>query len=121
MGISGFGYAIFGVVVGAPLLAIAALVNTFLRHQFQIVDLGTLLLPPIAFELVGLWRPEIQIGFATFLLQIIIAVVSMYLYAVKVFAFDPMLPNRTRASFGLFIVCLFGAVALGAMVPAWGE
>jgi hypothetical protein len=119
MGISVFGYIVFAVLVGAPASALWALRVSLKRGRFQIADIGTLLFPPIVFFLAGRLRPEIHIGWAMFLWPIIIAVVSMYAFALKVFALDSRVSKSALPSVGLFVVCLVVAVLLAFTVPPW--
>jgi hypothetical protein len=121
IGMSAFGYIVSGIVIGAPVLAIVALIMAAQQHRFQFFDVGTLLLPPVVFIAIGSFRPEIHIGFAMLFWPIIIAVVSMYAFALKVLAIDKTLSHPVPFSAGLFLSSLLVAIVLGAAVPPWYE
>lgn len=119
MGHSVFGYILFAVLICAPLSAIGAITVSGMRGRFQIVDIGTLLLPPLAFFVIGSLRSELHMGWAMLFWPIIVAVVSMYAVALKIFAIDPITSSARPISVGLFCVCAVAAALLALFVPPW--
>jgi hypothetical protein len=121
MGLSVFGYAALAILIGAPISAIWALYAAHGRGTFQLLDLGTTLLPPIAFLAIAVVRPELHFGYAVLFWPIIIAVVAMYCLPLKTIAVNLNAASPKRLSTVLFLVCLGSAVLLGIAVPPWYE
>ena len=119
MGLSVFGYILFAVLICAPICALWALNASRIRSRFQIVDIGTLFLPPVAFFFVGYLRHELRFGWALFFWPIIIAVVTMYALPLKAVALNLTASSPKRLSSVLFLGCLIAAVLLAFMVPPW--
>ncbi len=121
MGLGVFGYILIAVLICAPISALWALNASRVRSRFQIVDIGTLLLPPLAFFIIGGLRRELQIGWALLFWPIIIAVVTMYALPLKVIALNLDASSPKRLSTGLFFVCLSAAVLLAFTVSPWHD
>lgn len=119
MGLSLFGYAVLAILLGAPLAAAWALYTSNRHHSFQILDFGSMLLPPFAFLAVAVVRPELHTGYAIVVWPIIIAVGAMYSLLLKTFALNLNASTAKRLSTVLFVVCLSCAVLLGLAVPPW--
>jgi hypothetical protein len=121
MQLSAFGYAVLITLLGAAVTAVVSAVYLIKRKHAYLTDLGTILLPPIAFFLVGRTRSEIQIGFALLIWPILIGAASMYAFGLKAALFDSGAPMAKASSRALFALCIGVAVVLGFLVGPWGE
>jgi len=119
MALSLFGYVLIAAMMCAPIAAIWALIASRMRSHFQILDIGTLLLPPLAFIIASSLRPELQVGWAMLFWPVIIGVATMYALPLKAIALSLNISSPKRLSTNLFFVCLVVAVLLAFMVSPW--
>jgi hypothetical protein len=121
MGLSISGYVVLAVLIGAPITAIIAAGWAFKKQRVVWEDLGIVALPPIAFIVVGYFRPQIHLGWAMFLWPLIILILGLYAFALKVAVVDRWYPTVRRNSRLLAALFTGGAVILGSTVGPWYE
>jgi hypothetical protein len=117
MQLSLFGYTLLLVLVGAPIVAIAALITLIRRGRVSVFDFGALLLPPFAFILVGVFRPPLHVGWAMVIWPIFIATVVMYLFGLRVLLFDRGTSRGRAPPVVFFALSVTAGLLLGATVP----
>jgi uncharacterized membrane protein YccC len=73
--------------------------------------------PVITFIVIGSAREELRTGWALMLWPVLIAVVSTYLLAAKVFIVDRFVEDTRKSSLGLLVGLGAGALVLALVVP----
>jgi hypothetical protein len=119
MRLSAFGYLVLVVLLGAPVVAVASVTHLLKRKRAHLTDLGTVLLPPVLFVIVGRTRSDLQIGWAMLIWPILIAAASMYALGLKVALFDGRVLETRMSSRVLFAACLAASLLLALTISPW--
>jgi hypothetical protein len=119
MQLSAFGYLVLIVLLGAPVVAVASAIHLLKRKRAHWTDLGTVLLPPVLFVIVGRTRPDLQIGWAMLIWPILIAAATMYALGLKVALFDGRVLDTRASSRVLFTACFAGSLLLALTIGPW--
>lgn len=113
-------YAVVAILIGAGLSAAWTIHVLNTRNRLQMLDFGTMLMPPCAFLLVSMARPELHVGYAMLIWPVVIAAFAMYAMPLKVIALN-LGATPKYISAALFWVSVSAAVVLGLSVPPWHD
>jgi hypothetical protein len=119
MQLSLFGYAVILFIAASFLGGLVAAVVAWRRKTLFFPDVGTVLLAPALFYILGSLRPEFRIGWGMILWPFITLVFGFVLFGLRVSVFDHLFQNPLRNSVVLCLMYLAFAVLGGFGMPAW--
>ncbi len=108
------------VLLGGPTCALLAVITSTRQGSFRAIDVGTLLFPAVVFFVVALQVGSQKQGLGLVLWPLVVALVSSYAFALKVFVADRALglaPFPT--SRWLFVAMSASALAFAFLAPVW--
>jgi hypothetical protein len=106
-------------VIFAPISALTALAVA--PRGRRLSDIAALILPPIAFFVIGCFRTELRLGLGLILWPIVIVLGLMYVVAIKIVCAHLQPKNSHAYSVALFILSFGAAIVLAITVPPWYE
>jgi hypothetical protein len=119
--LSAFGYAVALIGAGALVAAALSLVVAGKRNTLALEDIGSLVLVPAAFFVIGSLRNDLHTGFALIFWPIIIAVIVAYSFSLKVWVVDTGRSNARLTSRALFWGSIVASSVAALLVPPWYE
>lgn len=119
MQLSLFGYLVFAIALGSIITVVACVIVAYRHKKLFASDFGTVLLPFVAFFIVGALRPEFRIGWGLVLGPLITLVLSGYAFGLRVAVIDGWAKNFRVSSRIVFAICITIAILVAATMAPW--
>ena len=105
--------------LGAIITVVVCGIVAYRHKKLFVTDFGTVLVPFIAFYIVGYQRPDFQIGWGLLFGPLITLVLSAYAFGFRVAIIDLLVKKFRVSSFLVFTICITIAMAVAATMKPW--